>query len=301
MKRTKQAKRPTAILTGDWHLRETQPIARTDDFWTAQWDKVRQIRELQEKHGCPVWTSGDTFQHWKPSPYLLTEAIAQLPKEMSGIAGNHDLPQHNIDLIGKSGLQTLVEAGKIQLLSECHWGDEPRDGSFLVPILPTAQETLLWRKILIWHVMTFVGGLPWPGCTDMNAKQILEKYPEYNLILTGHNHSTFVEEVDGRILVNPGSITRQTSAQTKQKPCVFLWYAKDNSVEQVFLDIPAGVISREHIEKTEKRDARINAFVEKLSGDWKVVVSFEENLQRFLETNEIRKSVKSIILESIEQ
>lgn len=292
--RTKPTKRPTAILTGDWHLRETQPIARTDDFWTAQWDKVQQIKNLQEKHGCPVWMAGDLFHHWKPSPYLLTETIGRLPARMSAVAGNHDLPQHNMDLIHKSGLQTLVRAGALDLVETAHWGQEPFDGTFLIPGVVDTKE------VLIWHVMTFVGELPWPGCTDLNARQILEKYPQFALILTGHNHNTFVKELDGRLLVNPGSITRQTAAQVDHKPCVFLWYAEDNAVEQVFLKTTPGVISREHLERVEKRDARITAFVERLTGSWKSTVSFEDNLERFKQNNHVRKSVMEIIYQSLD-
>lgn len=295
MKRTKPIhNRPTAILTGDWHLRETQPIARTDDFWEAQWDKVQQIKELQEKYDCPVWMAGDLFHHWKPSPYLLTETISRLPARMNVVAGNHDLPQHNMDLLHKSGLQTLVKAGAVTLLEGTHWGEEPFHGTFLIPSVTHD------KVIAVWHVMTYVGEKPWPGCTDLNARQILEKYPQFALILTGHNHKTFVKEIDGRLLVNPGSLTRQTTDQINHKPCVFLWYAEDNTVKQVFLKIKPGVISREHLERAEKRDARITAFVERLTGSWKSTVSFEDNLERFRQNNQVRSSVMDIVYKSID-
>ena len=62
MKRTKQTQTNIdAILTGDWHLREDTPICRTDDFQTAQWEKVRIISDLQKKYNCPVIHSGDLF------------------------------------------------------------------------------------------------------------------------------------------------------------------------------------------------------------------------------------------------
>ena len=214
---------------------------------------------------------------------------------MSVVAGNHDLPQHNMDLIHKSGLQTLVKAGAVDLLEGTHWGEEPFHGTFLIP-----SATHHDKCIAVWHVMTYVGEKPWPDCTDLNARQILEKYPQFALILTGHNHKTFVREVDERLLVNPGSITRQTAAQIDHKPCVFLWYSDDNTVEQVFLKTEAGVISREHLDRVEKRDARITAFVKRLTGSWKSTVSFEENLERFRQNNHVRKSVMDIVYKSID-
>lgn len=306
MKRTKPPKKKqtaSLILTGDWHLRESQPISRTDDFWQAQWDKVRQIRELQEEHDCPVVMSGDLFHHWKPSPYLLSKTLKNLPKKFYLVAGNHDLPQHNLELIEKSGLQVLIEARPDILLSECHWGQEPDKGSLNQVTFEPANNPPLpgkERKVLVWHVMTYMGKPPWPGCQDLPGHKLLKKYPQFDLILTGHNHMTFATEMDGRWLVNPGSITRQTSDQINHQPCVYLWYREDNSVERKFLEVSDNVISREHITKKEQRDERIAAFVEKLNDDWEGTVSFEENLERFFALNDIKQPVKEIIYEAID-
>ena len=90
MIRNKKPKTPSAILCGDFHLREDTPVCRTDDFWAAQWDKVLEIKELQEKYKCPVIHSGDLFNHWKPSPYLLSTTMWGMPEHFHTIYGNHD-------------------------------------------------------------------------------------------------------------------------------------------------------------------------------------------------------------------
>lgn len=294
MKRTKNnIKKVTAILTADWHLREDTPICRTDDFQKAQWNKIDFIRHLQYKYKCPVIHAGDLFNHWKPSPYLLTQAIVHLPERFWTIYGNHDLPQHNINLQNKSGVYNLTIGEEIELLDECHWLETPDKGSLLFPTSPD-------RRALIWHIMTYQGKQPWPGCMDLSAKEILKKYPQFDLIVTGHNHQAFVEELDGRLLVNPGSLTRQEADKATHEPKVYLYYAKENKVTPVYLPIEQDVISREHIEKAEKRDARIVAFVEKLNTEWQIGVSFEENLEQFEKKNNIRKSVKQLIRKAIE-
>ena len=89
---------PDLILTSDWHLREDQTICRTDDFWQAQWNKVKQVAAIQEKYDCPVVHAGDLYHYWKPSPNLLRETITRLPKSFFSIFGNHDLPQNNPSL-----------------------------------------------------------------------------------------------------------------------------------------------------------------------------------------------------------
>ena len=54
MKRNNPEKQrcPNLILTADWHLREDQPVCRTDDFWKAQWAKIDFINDLAEHEGC---------------------------------------------------------------------------------------------------------------------------------------------------------------------------------------------------------------------------------------------------------
>ena len=115
MKRTlTKVKPPSTILASDFHLREDHPVCRTDDFWQAQWKKVDFVSELQEKYDCPVLHAGDLFDFWKPSPYLLTETIKHLPNKFFTVYGQHDLPQHNLKLAYKCGINTLAEAGKLK-------------------------------------------------------------------------------------------------------------------------------------------------------------------------------------------
>ncbi len=297
MKRIK-IRQPNLILTGDWHLRESIPVCRTDDFWKAQWNKVQQIKELQEKYDCPVIHSGDLFDHWKPSPYLLTMAISCLPNEFLTVYGNHDLPQHNLDLAIKCGINVLLQANALKIYDHTHWGQELEQSSDLYEI--SGATKTISREIAVWHVMTYQGKAPWPGCTDLTAKQILEKHPQYNLIVTGHNHKSFVEELDGRILVNPGSLTRQTADQEDHQPCVWLWYADTNTVTPHYLKYEKNVISREHIDKIDARNERLDAFVQTLSNEWEEGISFEENLERFFTVNKVRKSVVDIVRKAVE-
>jgi len=290
MGRTKVNKPVDAIICGDLHIREDQPICRTDDYWAAQWKKMDFIAELQYKYNCKVLCSGDMFEYWKPSPFLLSHTIAHLPDQFYTVYGNHDLPQHNLELAEKSGVYTLAQAGKLTILPQCHWGKFPDDSL-------NNRE-----KILVWHVSTYQSGhSPYPGCTWDDSMRLLRKYSQYDLIITGHNHMTFTAERNGKLLINPGSMTRHKADQMNHTPCVFLYHAEDNTCTKIHLPFDTNVINREHIEKQEKRDNRIDAFIVSLTNDWKAAVSFEENLERFKEVNQVRQSVMDIIYESIEK
>jgi hypothetical protein len=132
------------------------------------------------------------------------------------------------------------------------------------------------------------------------AEGILRKYPKYDLIVTGDNHTSFTVAYKGRRLVNPGNLTRQAADQIDYKPRVALWYAEDNVIEWVPLPMQKGVISRDHITKVEERDKRIHAFITQLSEDWDVELSFEKNLERFQQANDVEEDVMQIIYESLE-
>ena len=290
MKRTTH-KKPDLILCSDMHLRESKPTCRTDDYTSAQWTKLDYIQKLQYDYERPVLHAGDLFDHWKPSPHLLTRTMIHLPEQFYTVYGQHDLPQHNLELSHKCGINTLAQADKLKILGECHWGQKPNKASLIKP-----NDI----KILVWHKMNYKGKKLWPGQVDPSALRLLKKYPQFNLIVTGDNHKPFVQEYEGRLLVNPGSMMRITAGQVDHRPRVYLWYADTNTVEPIYLPIEEGVISREHIEVQKERDNRIDAFISRLDDDWETEFSFEDNLQRFAEVNKTKQSVMNIIYKAIE-
>ena len=277
--------KPDLLLTGDWHLREDTPTCFTGDFQAEQWTALQFIKDLQERFDCDVLMAGDMFNQWKPSPWLLSMTMEYMPKRLHVIYGQHDLPSHSWELREKSGIYALEKAGKLRVLDGVHYGQEPKDND---------------EDILIWHHLTYITE-PYLGATGGNAYDILRKYRHFRLIVTGDNHCSFTIEKDGRRLVNTGNLTRQTAAQIDFKPCVWLWYAESNTVEQVFLPIEEGVISRLHLDIKEERNERIDAFISKLNWNgYKTELSFESNLEHFFQTTEIKESVKQIIYKSIE-
>jgi predicted phosphodiesterase len=289
----RQTNQPSAILTSDWHLRETNPVCRTDNYWNTQWRKVDFISDLQKQYDCLVLHAGDLFDHWKPSPFLLSETIRHLPNKFYTVYGQHDLPQHNLELSNKSGIYTLEMADKLwamrpnDMFEFCSWNEQPCN---------------IGEKVLVWHIHNYQGKQPWPDCPSPTASKLLKKYPQYDLIVTGDNHMPFVEEYEGRLLVNPGSLMRMDADQINHRPRVYLWYAETNTVTPVYIPIEpaAKIISREHIELKAERDKRIEEFVNRLSSEWEVSISFEENLKRFQKMNNVRTPIMEIIYKAIE-
>lgn len=300
--RTTQTGKPSFILTSDIHLREDTPTCWTGNFMDDQTLALGFICGLQSKYKCPVIHAGDLFHHWKPSPWLLSYAIQYLPDQFYTVYGQHDLPQHNWKLREKSGIYCLEQAGRITVLDGVHYGQElkPPLQSILTRENGEKYEVTGFynSSLLVWHHMTYITP-PYPGASGGQAEGILRKYPQFNLIVTGDNHQSFWTEYEGRLLVNPGPITRQDADQIDFKPRVYLYYADTNTVEAVFLPVSKGTITRAHIDIKEQRDARIIAFVSQLNGDWAVEVSFENNLKNFQNVNSIKAPVMEIINKAI--
>lgn len=293
----------TAIITGDLHLREDQPVCRTDDFFAAQTRKLKWLSELQQKYNCPILDGGDLFHHWKPSPALLRYAINNLPDSIITVPGNHDLPSHSMELYEKSGLAVLEASEKVTVL---FYKESPLPNSIVgITPFPWGFPVISFsripsdRNIALCHVMTYQGRKPFPGCKDPGAGALLRNTKGYDLIITGHNHIPFVVEDEGRLLVNPGSLMRSTAAQIDHKPRIYLYYAEDNTVEPVFVPIEEGVITREHIDITEHRDDRIDAFISRLSDEVETGLSFEHNLESYFSKNRIRQGVQDLVWESV--
>ena len=281
---------PNFIITTDWHIREDQPVCRKDNFWKVQWEVIDFIKHLQIKYGCPVLHAGDLFNHWKPSPYLLSETMKHLPNQFYTIYGNHDLPQHSLELQNKSGVYLLQEAGKLTILNGVHWNNTP------------SIDDAIKDKIMMWHVMTYMGKEPYPDCPDTPARKLLYKYKEYDLIVTGHNHKSFDIKLDGRVLINPGSITRQSVAET-HTPVVYLYYSDTNKIETVKLPCKEydEEITREHIEIKENRNIVMEQFVDNLNTNFQSVVQYEKNLEIFKTKNsDVKQDIYDIIYKSME-
>jgi DNA repair exonuclease SbcCD nuclease subunit len=288
-------KNVSAILAADIHLRETTPECRTDDFMETQARKLNWLKELQEKYNVPILVAGDLFNHWKPTPYLLAWTFRNLPDDIVAIPGQHDLPAHNMDDIEKSGIQVLADAGKIVLLTEPYaYGDKYYDGGItgypwgfeLGGITPFYSS-----NIAIIHYGVYESKPHYPGAENSGgtAKSVINKMKGYDLILSGDNHLTFIHRQGKQLLVNPGSFMRTTAAQADHKPCVFLWDAETNEVEQVFVPIENGVVSREHIDEPAERDERLESFVSRLDHNIELGISYRTNIR-----NHLAKNAKSI-------
>ena len=310
-------RKATAILAADIHLRDTTPVCRTDDFRGAMERKLDFIRALQKEHGgIPVLVAGDVFDHWKPSPELLRWSIEHIQNWIC-IPGQHDLPQHSLELYGKSGLAVLEAAGCVTVLTDSYYEyvtETTQIVGFPWGVEPGPISKLNNYAVALVHRLVYLGEAPFPGAevSGSTAKALLQKMEGFDLVVTGDNHETFVVNEDSvtsyrwtvgscgngeRLLINPGSMMRTTVKQAEHEPCVFLWYTGTNTVERVVLPHRKGVVDRTHLDRIEERDERLEAFVSRLREDVEVGLNYRENLKHYLQSNPVPKAIKDIVWE----
>ncbi len=293
-KRTRKFKKADAILTADIELRNYTPICRTDDHWAAQERKITWLRELVEKHDCPILDAGDLFdKKYKshPSNRLTRWAGYNLPQPFITIPGNHDLPGKSYENYNDSAMAVLEMARVVEHIAGSHYlgmFDNGKEyGAFVHGFEwgynfkhSKSIRYASGNRVALVHAMVYEEFEPFPGCEGHSAKEMMYLLPDFDLIVCGHNHQTFTRKESDRVLVNPGSLMRNDADQIDFKPSVFLWYAEENKVERVFVPIEKGVINRDHIDIKKKKENRLDAFVEKLGKQVSLGIDFQENLEK---------------------
>lgn len=306
--------KPDAILVGDIHYRDSQPACRLDDFWETQKRKALWLRVLWEELDRPlVLQPGDLFHHWKSSPRVISAVLEYLPP-MITIPGNPG--KHNYQTqegFERDALYTVKVSGKdgwVVLEKELVYPSRIGRKLAFTPDV----TSWMWERdsdkpvvtdVLMCHRMIVDGSFPYyiDGEHGLDFLKRVCGVPGNNvrLILTGHNHKPMVFTHDGRLLLNPGSFTRQTADETHE-PRVYLWYKQDKEIKSIYVPIEENVITREHIDSVKIPDQRIVAFVESLvENKIDATVRFVDNMKRYIEDPRVKERVKARLLEVIDE
>ncbi len=302
------------MALGDLHLRDDVPACRTDKYFEAQERKVRWLVETHREAYAPVVIApGDLFDYWKPSPFLLQWAIRELRPlaPIWAVPGNHDLPQHNLSLIDRSGYAVLEEAGIIKTIPPSGVTIGARGlrlfgfGQGQTPAAPQGKHTLV--AVAVAHIPIWYRRNIYKDRLVSSAEAMAKRLRWFDLIITGDNHQTFHLEEDEKqntpTLVNAGSFMRMASDQVDHQPCVFLINLLPSghiaNVKKQTIPVESGVVSREHLVEIEARDGRITVFAESLNRDVEVGLSFRSNLEAFVRSNKVHKDTEALLWQSL--
>ena len=294
------------LVTGDWHLRFRAPRLRTDDYFASQFNKVEQILELAKAEDCKyILQPGDFFDGVETPWFVIQEYIQLLSKYNIGVLavrGQHDLRYHSKD-VRNIPLAVMEASHTVYILEGKGFRDRGVGfygsswGQQSVP--EGAGDTDL--NILLAHQMVINSKL-WDGQEDYTyASTMLKKHSEYDLIVCGDNHTYFVEGLDGRCLVNCGSLMRANIDQMSHKPVVHLFDTGPRELsESIYLDVNPKVFNRRKYRQEKSRDEKLDTFVEGLKEEQDLGLDFLQNLSDVVMDGKLEDGVINIIQECIE-
>lgn len=290
-----------AIAVADIHLQHVAPICRAEepDWYAAMARPLEALRDLQEKHNCPILCAGDVFDNWNSRPELVNFAIAHLP-EMWAVPGQHDLPAHNLDHVEKSAYWTLVMAGVIKPLAE--W---QIDGGMVygfpwgVEITPPKENGGI--NICVAHKYVWIKGHSFTGAPEDRRVNAVKGLTNFDVCVFGDNHSGFLTRIGTRTNVfNCGTFMRRRSDEADYLPQVGLIYS-DGSVVPHLLDISRDILDSTKVEPSVDQ-ARLDAqeFLAQLNGLSETSLDFRAAIMQQISAGGVRPAVCKVLTKILE-
>jgi Calcineurin-like phosphoesterase len=300
-----------AILCADLHLTLKRPACRADDedWMDVQAGYLRQLKDLAGK--LPVLCAGDIFDRWNASPELINFALKHLPDGMICVPGQHDLPNHRLDLMHRSGYGVLVQSKKIRDVSGSilvpagvdmavygfGWNEEieplpPNDGK-------RAGVSNIIVHVALVHRYIWTADKCYPGAPAASNITGLKKVLQgYDVAVFGDNHKGFLAQVGGCRVLNCGGFIRRKSDEIDYEPKIGILHS-DGSVMVGRLGVSQ---DKFHPQAKEREETPVNMkeFIDSLEGLGEQGLDFRAAVRQHLQSGDLKKSVRKLIEEIME-
>jgi len=295
------------IITADWHLRSQRPRCRLDDNWLeTQRNALMHIATYAGEYEADVIVIGDIFHSTNETTNEVIGLVQELALVLEEtdcklyiLAGNHDLPQHNLDNIHRSAFNILLNSKNVMHLNDCEAFAE-MGYSHSAHDFGEADED---SQIIFKHILCFPENekIP-PSDKIVKPSELFAQFENAKYIFTGDYHRQFVYAKGKKKLLNPGCLLRQAADMIDYEPAVFYAEFVNGELTYTTLPIPDDekLVTDEYLEKEEIRNSRIEAFIERIKENEQVTFDFVENVHNLLKNNRIDAEIKSTILELME-
>lgn len=300
-----------AVLCADLHMTLEPPPCRAGekDWLATQAGYLEQMTKLCTIHQCPIICAGDVFDKWDSSVELVNFLSAASP-QMYSVAGQHDLPHHNLDDIQRTAYWTLCETDTLLHIQHAHrlnviqtmlfafsWGQVLKRP--IAPSKANAKDLVvavihkyIWRDKLTGYV-----GAP-DAAKIQNLKGSLVRY---DVAVVGDNHKPFDILLDNCHVFNCGGFMRRKSDEINHKPSVGLLYS-DGNIKRHYLDISKDVFTP--VEKAPKFQAdnrQLKVFLSELGSvvDNESIADFVGDVRKWLEAHPELRDTARVLMEAV--
>lgn len=278
-----------AILTADWHVSETAPIWRSNELnWPrAMGRAIDQVLNIATKaHNCPVLIAGDLFHKPDVPPQVINWLLGHLPKRVIAIPGQHDLFNHNLELLEYSAFHTLNLAERIFSLANPSANSLYKTGIASILLSTDRTKTRVrvhgfpfGRKLEVVHPkyreycynIALCHSYIWKDSTNIprqlagevkdtfnNVPLINNKVYGFDVIVYGDNHAAFEHQVRATTIFNCGSLMRRNKDQKEHQPRVgLLMYNEDESPSFSIESYPLNIAGEHCLPTDEEKQEEI--------------------------------------------
>lgn len=294
------------LFTGDWQLRAKKPRYRLDsDYAATQLSKVEQILRIAVDEGCSYVVQPGDFYDGIDTPWITVQSYISLFGKYSipilAVRGQHDLRYHSRNT-KNTPLAVMEAAGVVQVLTQNQywdslvsfsgysWGDDS------IPVVEDMSDPTAIR-ILVAHRMIVKQKLFRKQKNYIYASDFLKRY-RYDVIVSGDNHTMFIERSGNRYVVNCGSLMRANADQVSHRPVVCIYDTELKRLSRRFLRVRDvdSVLDWGNAELKKERDDKIDVFVSGLGANIDLKLDFLNNLRVAVE-RETEEPVKRIMEE----
>lgn len=297
---------PVALAFSDLHLSLNAPVCRKEqnNWLEVQHFYLDQVCSKASILDVPVLFAGDLFDRWNSPAELISLAMRCLPHNMYCVPGQHDLPNHRIDLMHRSAYGVLVEGGTIK---DCSGGKTIRTSDADIygfgwdeQITPPAfgNGSL---KIALIHSYCWIAGKEHYGAThNSNVTHFGKVFKGYDIAIFGDNHKDFIVKEGDTIVVNCGRAVRRKADEIVSTPCMYV-ILSDGTVRREYFDTTIDRFFKNAKERESASTLDLQSFLKHLQGlAGNDGLDFRESVMSHLRDEDIETGIKEIIIKAIE-
>jgi DNA repair exonuclease SbcCD nuclease subunit len=270
------------IITSDWHLSANKPRCRKNEDWISdQRFAIQTVINHANDHNCDIYIIGDIFDIPKVPPEISNMLINE-GERMKGIiyliAGNHEMPYHNPDLIYQASIYPFVN-GSLKKFKPIPNEEGISADNF--------GKIVNEDEIMFMHTLVFSKKIP-PNTKAITAIELLKQNTDAKYIFTGDNHESFVVPYLNQYLINPGSLLTLASDQNYPH---YIYYVDTNKdiIESIEIPDYCEIVTDSYVQESNERNDRIKAFAslikEKVTEGKGSGIDFKENVRLSMKNN----------------
>jgi predicted phosphodiesterase len=284
-------------IIGDTHFTNQSPDKRKDNYFETQLGKFEEALAIFDGYHCNIIIQvGDFFDTSTVANRVKSAVISLLGKYnrcICCVAGQHDIIGHSMGTYANSPLAVLEAADVVTLLNKNEYIIEDNNygegknkvvlyGASFGEDIPEVDDVNNFN-ILVIHDMIGEREL-YPGQVLKNPVNFLRQHTGFDLVCSGDYHYRFIQQFDGRTILNPGCMVRKTVSEfdLKHEPAVIVFNTEKNECEVIKLTVRP-VEDVFDLKKIEVKDnSKVLDFIENLRKSGKNKSSWKEILVQVL-------------------